>query len=314
MSQELRIVHFDDTQVFSKMSDAVEAAGMDWEVKAGQLLDSDTNTPIPNVVNIKRVEKDILSPTHNLSLGIHSGKYEAVQNSNLFANFDGFLQSGQVRIKSIGEMKQGRVLYAQAQIVGKEQFSVGGDGQDKVEPYIVCYNSHDGSKAFGVNQNSVRIVCQNTLMMATSKGRGEIMRLFHRKGINDKVVNIIEVLDSLTKEWNDQMDLAAKLRDFKLNAVALEKYVRQFMGVKLGDDLKGKTKSKFDAIMNASLTSAGNSPTDINLWSAYNGVTNILTHVGGKPENRAYSNRFGPNADANFEAWTQALQFANLAA
>ena len=313
MAGELRIVHFKDTDNFKKMSEAVEAAGMDWDVKAGQLLDADTNTPIPNVVNIKRIEKDPLLPTHNLSLGIHSGKYEAVQNKNLFANFDTFLESGQVRIASIGEMKQGRVLYAQAQIVGKEQFSVGNDGQDKVEPYIVCYNSHDGSKAFGVNQNSVRIVCQNTLMMSTKKGNGEIMRLFHRKGVNDKIVNVIEVLDSLTKEWTEQMDLAARLRDFKLDAVGLEKYVRQFMGVKPTDDLKGRTKTRFDGIMNSALTSPGNSPTDINLWSAYNGATYYLTHIGGKQENRLYDNYFGTKADQNYEAFHQALNFASLA-
>lgn len=309
----LRIHRFDKTKTFSTMSEAVSEANMDWEVAARPILDDETNLPIPNQVNIKRMEKDDTLPTHRMSLGIHKSTYEVIQNTQLFAPFDPFLESGKVRIESIGEMNQGKVLFAQAQILGKEEVSVGGDGQDKINPYITCVNSHDGTKAFGINENKIRIICENTLRMATGV-TGSILKVVHRKGASEKVVGVIDILTQLTQSWDVQMDLAAKLRDKKLSSPELERFMRKFMGVEDSAVLKGKTKTNLDSLMNAALNSPGNSPTDVNLWSAYNGATYNLTHLGGKADNRAFDNLFGVKADKNQSAWRQALEFAGLAA
>jgi phage/plasmid-like protein (TIGR03299 family) len=307
----LRIVHFDKNQNFKTTEEAVIAAEMDWEIVSRPVLDDETKEAIPNVVNIKRMEKDETKLTHRLSLGLHSNRYEAVQNKSLFKPFDSFLETGKVRIVSAGEMKDGRLLYMQGQIIGKEESSVGGDGQDKVANYITCFNSHDGSKPFGVGNNNTRIVCQNTLMMAIKQSN--LVKYVHKKGINEKVDQVVEILSQLTQDWDANMEKAARLRDHKLDAANLEKFMRAFMGVDPLKELKGKTQSSLDKLMDAAMRSPGNSETDVNLWSAYNAISYNLTHIGGKKDNRLYSNLFGEKANQNLSAWRQALEFASLA-
>lgn len=306
----LRIHHFDLKKTYTNVSDAVVDASMDWDVKQGKLLDEDTQQPVPSVFNIKRIEKDPTSSLHNLSLGIMTDKYVPVPNTKLFNPFNSFLESGAVRPVSMGELKQGRVLYMQGQIVGTEELSVGNDGQDKIAPYLVCYNSHDGTRSFGIGHNQVRIVCQNTLMMAMK--RGALARYVHRKGILEKVDNVVDIIKKVTDEWQASLDIAAQLRDSKLNANGLEEYVRKFMGVSPTDKLTHRTKGQFDKIMTAATDSPGNDKNDVSLWSAYNAVTHYNTHTFGRADNRIYNNLFGEAAQDNFDAWKLAVETAGL--
>jgi len=303
------IVHFDTVNP-KTTAEAINLAKMDWDVKTSSLKDAETDQVIPGMINIRRVEKLAKGPLHNYSLGIMSTDYVVVPNEKLFAPFDSFLASGKVSLTSMGELKNGKVLYCQAQIIGKETLSVGNDGQDKVEPYITCYNSHDGSKSFGISQNQIRVVCQNTLMM--SMRTGSIMRLVHKNGILEKVDNVLDVLTAITKEWQDCLDVAAKLRDFKINSNRLEEFVKQFMGVKLSDPIKGRTKGQFDSLMAAAVKSAGNNENDLSLWSAYNGVTHYLTHDFGRPDNRVFNNLVGQGKTQNEKAWQLANQMAGI--
>ncbi len=307
----LRIHHFAADKEFANVGEAVEEAGMNWSIKTTAIKDAETDDIIPKMINIKRVEKDETLKTHNLSLGVMTTDYIPVPNDKLFMPFNSFLESKQVRMASMGELKNGKVLFCQGQIIGSEELSVGNDGHDKVAPYLLCYNSHDGSRSFGVSQNQVRVVCQNTLMMAMK--RGSLVRYTHKQGILKKVDNVVDIIARVTKEWQDSLDVAAKLRDVKINGTQLEEYVKNFMGVDLKKEIKGRTKDQFNKIMVAAQSSPGNDANDLNLWSAYNGVTYFQTHQQGKADNRVYNNFFGTGAADNFDAWKSAVSMAGLA-
>lgn len=57
---------------------------------------------------------------------------------------------------------------------------------DKVSPYVVFTNSHDGNEAITVAMTTIRVVCQNTLNLALHDAK-RIWATVHTGDINSKL-------------------------------------------------------------------------------------------------------------------------------
>ena len=131
---------------------ALRLAGLDWNVTQQNVFTED-NFIIPGYkVNIR--ESDLAT------LGIVSDKYRVVQNAEAFEFTDDLLEHG-VRYETAGILQGGRKVWILARM--PDRYEVLGD---KVEPYFLLMNSHDGSGSFTVAVTPVRVVCSNTLNLA----------------------------------------------------------------------------------------------------------------------------------------------------
>jgi phage/plasmid-like protein (TIGR03299 family) len=153
--------------------DALVTAGLKWCVQQKPIYTSD-RCIIPNYkANVRDSDDQIL--------GVVSDRYQIVQNEEAFAFTDALLGEG-VNYETAGSLQNGRRVWMLAKL--PEKYIIAGE---KIEPYLVFSNSHDGSGAIKVCMTPIRVVCQNTLNLAlnsakrswSSKHTGNIQNRMH---------------------------------------------------------------------------------------------------------------------------------------
>ncbi len=137
--------------------DALVYAGLDWRVLQKDVFAEDGARIAGYKVNIRSSD--------NTALGIVSDRYKVVQNEDAFRFTDDLLGEG-VTYETAGALQGGRKVWMLAKM--PHRYIIGGD---KIEPYMVVMNSHDGSSGIKVAMTPIRVVCQNTLNLALGSAK-----------------------------------------------------------------------------------------------------------------------------------------------
>lgn len=132
--------------------EALTASGLDWQVEQKDIY-TDSGISIPGY-------KANVRDSDNKVLGIVSDRYKVVQNEEAFAFTDKLLGEG-VRYETAGSLNEGRKVWVLARMP-REYIMLG----DRISPYMVFSNTHDGSGAIRVAMTPIRVVCNNTLNLA----------------------------------------------------------------------------------------------------------------------------------------------------
>ena len=137
--------------------EALELAGLDWQVESRNIY-SGTGAMIPGYrANVRSTDDAVL--------GVVSDRYRIVQNEEAFRFTDDLLGEG-VTYETAGSLQGGKKVWMLAKL--PEKYIIAGD---EVTPYLVFFNSHDGSSGVKVAMTPVRVVCQNTLNLALSSAK-----------------------------------------------------------------------------------------------------------------------------------------------
>lgn len=131
--------------------EAIKVAGLDWDVIPKPIFD-EFGREIPGFKVNQR------SSDHK-NLGIVTDRYKIVQNREAFAFTDALLGEG-VTYETAGSLASGKRVWMLARMEGTTL------AEEKIDPYLVFTNNHDGTGAVRVAITPVRVVCQNTLNMA----------------------------------------------------------------------------------------------------------------------------------------------------
>lgn len=132
--------------------EALELAGLDWQVESRNIY-SGTGALIPGYrANVRSTDDAVL--------GVVSDRYRIVQNEEAFQFTDDLLGEG-VTYETAGSLQGGKKVWMLARLPRK--YLIAGD---QVVPYLVIFNSHDGSSGVKVAMTPIRVVCQNTLNLA----------------------------------------------------------------------------------------------------------------------------------------------------
>lgn len=169
--------------------DAIQAAGLDWNVIGKPIFDQQGNE-IPGFIANTR-------DTDNSVLGIVSDKYKVVQNSDAFEFTDALLAEN-VLYETAGSLKNGRTIWLLAKM--PEQNILG----DKFEPYICFCNTHDGTGSIRVCMTPIRVVCNNTLNVALSTAKRS-WSTKHMGDMNSKLAEAKHTL-GLATDYMQQLD------------------------------------------------------------------------------------------------------------
>ena len=108
---------------------------------------------------------DTLAP-----LSVVSKRYKVVQPHEVLEFYRDLVDVGGFELETAGVLKGGRKLWALAR-TGQETLLKGGD---RVKAYLLLATACDGTLATTAQFTSVRVVCNNTLQLATSESSGSI--------------------------------------------------------------------------------------------------------------------------------------------
>lgn len=138
--------------------DALRIAGLDWEVEQAPVYRQEVTGFGIKTTEIDNYRVNFRSDD-NTVLGIVGDGYRIVQNREAFAFTDHLIGQG-ARYESAGSLRGGRRVWMLARM--PETKILG----DKIEPYLVFSNGHDGRNAVKVAITPIRVVCMNTLNLA----------------------------------------------------------------------------------------------------------------------------------------------------
>ena len=174
-------------------ADALKLAGLDWNVEQ-QPIFTESNQLIPGYrANVRDTDRKVL--------GVVTDKYKVVQNTEAFAFTDSLLGKG-VRYETAGSLFGGRKIWLLARL--PQEYIIAGE---RITPYLVFSNTHDGSGSVKVALTPIRVLCNNTLNLALSTAKRSFS-MVHTGDIREKMKEARDTLfmaesymDSLGKEF-----------------------------------------------------------------------------------------------------------------
>lgn len=137
--------------------EALKVAGLDWKVVQKPIFTEEGQLVGGFKANIRDRDNQIL--------GVVTDRYKVVQNEEAFAFTDQLLGEG-VTYETAGSLQGGRRTWILAKL--PQRYIISGD---KITPYLVFMNSHDGTGAIKAAMTPIRVVCQNTLNLALSNAK-----------------------------------------------------------------------------------------------------------------------------------------------
>lgn len=172
---------------------ALIAAGLDWNVVQEPIYTETEDLIGGYKANIRDSDRRVL--------GVVTDRYKVIQNREAFAFTDELLGAG-VRYETAGSLQGGRKVWMLAHM--PHEYIISGE---RISPYLLFSNTHDGSGAIKVALTPVRVVCNNTLNLALSTAKRS-WSMIHTGDIKGKLQEARDTLfmaekymDSLGKEF-----------------------------------------------------------------------------------------------------------------
>ena len=187
--------------------EALVAAGLDWTINSLPVFDS-------KGIQIKGYRANTRS-TDGTVMGIVSSKYQIVQNKEAFEFTDSLIGEG-ITYETAGSLRGGKQIW----LLGKmpERYIVG----DKLDPYIVFTNTHDGTGAVRACMTPVRVVCNNTLNMALT-GAKRAWSTPHRGNVQLRLEEARQTLELADQYLVRRAEEADRLANEKMTDGEIEK-------------------------------------------------------------------------------------------
>ena len=267
--------------------DALRLAGLDWNVVQEPIYTKFNEAVEGYKANVRDSDRKVL--------GVVSDRYKVVQNADAFSFTDELLGKG-VRYETAGSLQEGRKVWLLARL--PREYIIGGE---RISPYLVFSNTHDGSGSVKVAVTPVRVVCNNTLNLALDTA-SRSFSMVHTGNIQDKIQEAKDTLfmaesymDCLGAEFEQlrrQKVTDAQVKEYIELLLPIEKDSTQIQSkniLRLREDMK---KRYYDA---PDLQKVGN-----NAYRFINAVSDFATHA--KPLRRTANyneNLFARTIDGN---------------
>lgn len=286
------------------ISDAMVAAGLDWEVGLKDLVTAGDNIPVNARATYRKSDNSIL--------GVVGPRYTPLQNKDAFDWFQPFIDANECSLHTAGSLHNGQKVWVLAQLNRDNSTIV---KNDEVCKFILLSNSHDGTTAIRVGYTPIRVVCANTMAMAHSKTSGsKLIRIRHTRSSKTNLDNVRDIMDNINAEFEATAEQFRFLASKSFNQKDVTKFVKVMLEVDktLDADLKTRTKNTIDEIM-ALIEGPKQSMEGVRgtWWAAYNGYNEYLNYnYGRNTDNRLDSLWFGVNANDNMKALKTATEFA----
>ncbi len=199
--------------------EALILAGLNWKVKQEPIYTSKKEEIIGYKANVRNTDRKVL--------GVVTDRYKAIQNEEAFAFTDALLGEG-VKYETAGSLQDGRKVWLLARM--PQEYIISGE---RISPYLVFSNTHDGTGAVKVCATPIRVVCNNTLNLALATAKRS-WTMVHTGDIRGKLQ---EAQDTLFKaqDYMDKLGVAFdELRMKKLSDKKVMEYIQILLPIENG--------------------------------------------------------------------------------
>jgi phage/plasmid-like protein (TIGR03299 family) len=235
------------------------------------------------------------------ALGVVSNRYKIVQPMEMLEFFRDMV-GNVAHLETAGVLRDGAHYWALARMDG--EFSLAGDS---VKQYLLLASSADGTLATQARLTAVRVVCNNTLQMAQSRGDAEVT-VRHTSVFEPLQVQLkLAECNATFKAFEDSAKLLASA---KISSLQAQKVFTNLLG---GDDAKPsraalRALSLFEGQgIGADLDSAKGTA-----WGALNAVTQLLDWETARTQDARIRNSwFGGGVSLKQQAVKQLLAMAD---
>jgi len=296
-----------------KAEQMIRAAGLDWKVdlrpargaqeinRKGEFSRYEVvRTPRPN-----RKETEVL-------LSVVSRRYKPLQNVEAFEFFNPIVGDKKAYFETAGALGEGEGIWVMAKMPEAMEIVRG----DDCFKYLLLSNTHSGDGSVIVKFTSVRVVCQNTLMMGMEDGQ-KAYRVRHSKQMQFKLEELREFMAITQDVFQKAEESFRRLARIQMIEDRLEHYFEAVFPRTGAQKKKGEKPERWGF-----LRKMFESQPDLQLpcvrgtlWGAYNAITRFEDYKQPKqeerPEQRLERTWFGGGADIKLKALDKAKELAN---
>ena len=246
--------------------EALELAGLDWQVESRNIY-SGTGAMIPSYrANVRSTDDAVL--------GVVSDRYRIVQNEEAFQFTDDLLGEG-VTYETAGSLQGGRKVWMLARLPRK--YLIAGD---QVVPYLVIFNSHDGSSGVKVAMTPIRVVCQNTLNLALNTAK----RSWTARHTENVLLRVQDARETLQLASNYMVELGNRgeeLARIDLSDHKVQEFINEFFPISEDlSDCQRKNNLRLQEDLKARYYNAPDLEwVGKNGWRFINAVSDFATHA-----------------------------------
>ena len=185
-------------------AEAIELASLNWKVEKVDTFYKvgEKDYPMGDVFALVRSDT-------GAHLGTVGSRYAVIQNAEAFRFMDAVLAEHGARYETAGSIYGGAKVWMQVTLPEGAFTLAGGD---RVEATALFTNPHDGSGVARCIPTSDRVVCANTLRVATSKGAEKGLKIRHTGSIRGKLDDARRALGIAVKGFEAFKDQAETLR------------------------------------------------------------------------------------------------------
>lgn len=262
------------------MEEALEQSGLDWEVEvvpiyakwagkmnAGKLLTIEGRYGVQRTIDGK-------------VFGTVGGTWKPTQNREGFVILQTLIEQagGQVWIESAGALDGGKKVWMLARCGGDMQISIAGE---QYKTYLGFTNGHDGRTSVTSFMCDERVVCANTLTIATSKSDAgdRIVRVRHTSKAGERIAEAHHLLklrnlrtEELARQGEWLVDQTMDDRDF-------ERFLNKLMPVGVvGTPGATMIAQRQDLVKSVYLTADNLAPIRGTRWGAFQAVAEYVDH------------------------------------
>ena len=281
--------------------EALIAAGLNWNVIQEPIYTAE-NEPIKGYkANVRDSDRKVL--------GVVTDRYKVVQNHEAFSFTDELLGQG-VRYETAGSLQEGKKVWLLAHM--PHEYIISGE---RISPYLLFSNTHDGSGAIKVALTPIRVVCNNTLNLALRTAERS-WSMIHTGDIRSKMKEASDTLFKAERYMDELGKEFEQLRMHKLTDQEVMDYIEILLPVEDGSTpqqirnmkrLQEDMKSRyFDA---PDLKDTGK-----NAYRFINAVSDFATHAKPLRQTAKYKeNLFSKTVEGN-PLIDRAYQLVSMAA
>lgn len=205
--------------------DALIYAGLDWKVIQEPVYTDSQELIEGYKANVRDSDRRVL--------GVVTDRYKVIQNEEAFAFTDALLGEG-VRYETAGSLQGGKKVWMLARM--PHEYIITGE---RISPYLLFSNTHDGSGAIKVALTPIRVVCNNTLNLALSTAKRS-WSMIHTGDIQGKLQ---EAKDTLLLADRYMDNLGKEFENLRMKSMT-DKQVMEYIEVLLPVEEDGTMKQK----------------------------------------------------------------------
>ena len=239
--------------------------------------------------------KAICRTDNNDCLGVVSSTYHPVQNEAFIALFEYLREDAQ--LDNIVALNGGKRVFATATVGLRGEVRDG----DPIYRYLHCFNSFDGSTAFGVSFSDLRVVCSNQLRYISGRGArkaraaGAALVLRHTKQVEEFAKRLPELLNLENQTFEQDVNklkplVSTRITTEQFRAVLEHTYSDKLAVPVVDKDTKKKRQRTLADLEESILRPVGQhflidgiglDTSEHSAWNALQAITQFETHEAG---------------------------------